>query len=84
MINAFHPVIVNRPDDQVILNGALERLHMPNELAELIVANMINRYRAQFTRIDAQLPELEIFAVMTMFDLKIFELGIYQIKQARS
>ncbi|CAK1587666.1 unnamed protein product [Parnassius mnemosyne] len=84
MINAFHPVIVDRPDDQVILNRALQRLHMPNELAELIVANRINRYRAHFTRIDAQLPELDIFPVMTMSDLKIFGLGTYQIKQARS
>ncbi|XP_028157568.1 uncharacterized protein LOC114350796 [Ostrinia furnacalis] len=84
LINAFHPVIVNRPDAEIILNRAIERKEMPNRLAQLIIDNRINRFRAQFTSINAQLPELDIFPEMTLSDLTIFALGTYQIKQARS
>ncbi|KAJ8720688.1 hypothetical protein PYW08_006153 [Mythimna loreyi] len=50
IINAFHPVIENRPDANAILTRAIQIMNMPNRLAELITANRINRYRAQFTR----------------------------------
>lgn len=81
-INAFHPLIVKRPDAEITLNKAIERKEMPNTLAELIIDNRINRFRAQFTSINAQLPELDISPEMTLSDLTIFALGIYQIKQA--
>lgn len=84
IINAFHPVIQNRPDAQIILNRAIEKKEMPNTLAQLIIDNRINRFRAQFTNINAQLPELDFFPEMTQSDLIIFALGIYQLKQAKS
>lgn len=84
IINAFHPEIENRPDAEIILNRALQRKEMPNTLAELIITNRINRFRAQFTSINAQLPDLDIFPEMTTSDLIIFALGTYQMKQARS
>ena len=84
IINAFHPLIENRPDCEIILNRAISRFNLPNLLGDLIISNRINRYRAIFQRIDAHLPELDIFPEMTMSDLVIFGLGVYQIKQARS
>ncbi|KAL0829656.1 hypothetical protein ABMA28_003162 [Loxostege sticticalis] len=71
-INSFHPLIVKRPDAEITLNKAIERKEMPNTLAELIIDNRINRFRAQFTSINAQLPELDISPEMTLSDLTIF------------
>lgn len=84
LINAFHITLVDRPDAHLILDRALQRLHVPNVLAPYIVENNINRRRAMFHSIEAHGPELDIFPVMTMPDLVLFALGIYQIKQARS
>lgn len=84
IINAFHPVIVDRPDASLVLDRALQRLNMQNHFADYIIKNNINRMRATFTRIDGNIPALEIFPTLTMSDLILFGLGIYQIKQARS
>ncbi|KAL0850182.1 hypothetical protein ABMA28_012054 [Loxostege sticticalis] len=84
LINAFHLEIVDRPDAHLILNRALQYLHTPNYLAEYVIENNINRRRAPFTSIDEEHAELDIFPQMTMSDLVLFALGIYQIKQARS
>lgn len=84
ILNNFHPVITDRPDAQLLLDRALSRLEMPNLLSEPVINGLINRDRVNFMHINAHLPELHVFPVMTMTDLVLFSLGTYQIKQARS
>lgn len=84
IINAFHQEIVDRPDAPQILTRALLRLHLPNELADYVISNNLNRRRANFSSINEHNPALDIFPQMTMSDLILFALGTYQIKQARS
>lgn len=82
--NNFHPAVIDRPDAQFILNRAQERLNMPNHLADHVIMHQLNRRRANFVRINAQIPQLNMFPTMEMSDLILFSLGTYQIKQARS
>lgn len=84
IINNFHLVITDRADAELILQRALNRLNLPNYLAEYVEQLNLNRRRAHFVRIDAQLPTLDMFPQMEMSDLILFALGAYQIKQARS
>ncbi|CAH2087420.1 unnamed protein product [Euphydryas editha] len=84
LINAYHVKLRDRPDAELILNRAVEKFTVPNCLAEYVTENNINRRRAQFIPIDAQPEALDIFPQMTMSDLELFALGVYQIRQARS
>lgn len=84
ILNHFHPVLTDHPDAQTILERANQRMNMQNYLANHVIRHQLNRHRASFVHINAQMPQLNVFPIMEMSDLVLFSLGIYQIKQAHS
>ncbi|KAI5651719.1 DDE superfamily endonuclease domain-containing protein [Phthorimaea operculella] len=84
LTNRFHVKIRDNIHAAAILAQAQAKLNTTNNLAPYIETHHLNRVRAQFTRIDGNLPELDNFPRLTFNDLILFALGIYQIKQARS
>lgn len=84
ILNKFHPVLVDNSNCNLIIQRALRYMNEPNHLGEFIIANNLNRYRAIFTRIDGNLPQLENFPRFSYNQLLLFALGPYQVKQARS
>ncbi|XP_045449482.1 uncharacterized protein LOC123658044 [Melitaea cinxia] len=84
LLNKFHPVLVDSPNADNIIQRALRYMDEPNHLGQFIIDYNINRRRAMFTRIDSNLPQLNNFPLFTYNDLILFALGPYQVKQARS
>lgn len=72
IINAFHVPITDRPDASAILDRTLQKLNVPNILADYVIANNMNRRRASFNYNDASVTLLEEFPVMTMAELILF------------
>lgn len=56
ILNNFHPliskVITDLSDAQAMLDGAMQRLNMPNYLGDYVLEHKLNRRRANFIRID--------------------------------
>lgn len=61
-----------------------QRVNQPNNLAEYVLANNLNRRRASFDSITGNQPNISDFPLLTEDDLTIFALGTYQVKLARS
>ena len=68
ILNAFHVSIADRPDASLLLERALQKLNQPNTVADFIIENNINRRRASFISINADILINE-FPVMTKSDL---------------
>lgn len=72
MINHFHPVLTDRPDDQSILERASQRMNLPNYLAEHVIRHQLNRRRANFIQINAEIPQLDINHIEAKAAISIF------------
>lgn len=75
LINKFHPPIEDPPHAAQYVTIAKRRLYMPNYLSEYVELENINRRRAIFTTIEGNIPHLERFPILTIYDLKRFALG---------
>lgn len=56
----------------------------PNHLDTFENSNNINRRKVVFTRIDANLPQLQDLPIFQYKDLMLFSFGPFQVRQARS
>lgn len=72
MINHFHPVLTDRPDDQSILERASQRMNLPNYLAEHVIRHQLNRRRANFIQVNAEIPQLDMNHIEAKAAISIF------------
>lgn len=84
LINAFYRVAVDNRLAEDILRIIHAKINAPNLLFDYVTLRNLNRQRVAFERIDAHLPQLEDFPVLTNDDLILLSLGSYQLKLARS
>lgn len=83
LINSFREPVRDNIDAEIILGLVNERINMPNHLYNYVTENNLNRQRIPFIAIDAN-QELDFFPHLMESDLKIFTLGSYQLKLAKS
>lgn len=84
LINAFYRVAVDNRLAEDFLRIINAKINTPNLLYDYVTLRNLNRQRVVFERIDAHLPQLDDFPVLTNDDLTKIALGSYQLKLARS
>lgn len=83
LINSFREPVTDNVDAEMILNSINQRINIPNHLYNYVNDNNLNRRRIAFVAIDAN-QELDYFPRLTESELKLFTLGSYQLKLAKS
>lgn len=83
LLNAFGVPLTDHRLTQEIVNRIPH--HSPrNQLAEYVITNNMNRRRADFESMNAEVPGLDDFPILSEDDLILYALGTYQVQQARS
>lgn len=84
LLNAFGAPLV----DHRLANEIIERIPLidgnRNRLSEYVITKNLNRRRADFQCMNAEVLGMDDFPVLSADDLIIYALGTYQIQQARS
>lgn len=84
LLNAFRDPVTDNVNAEFILNKIHQNINLPNHLFNYVNENNLNRQRVAFMRIDANELELQDFPRVTEHDIKMFALGSYQVKLAKS
>ncbi|KAF9416062.1 hypothetical protein HW555_006474 [Spodoptera exigua] len=83
LLNAFGVPLKDHRLTEQIINRIPH--HSPwNQLGDYVIANHLNRRRADFEHMNAEVPGLDDFPILSADDLVIYVLGTYQVQQARS
>jgi hypothetical protein len=83
LLNAFGVPLIDHRLTQEIINR-IPNSSNQNLLGEYVIANNLNRRRADFENMNAEVPGMDDFPILSADDLIIFSLGPYQVQQARS
>lgn len=83
LINSFREPVTDNVDAQMILDSINQRINIPNHLYNYVNDKNLNRQRIAFVAIDVN-QQLDYFPRLTESDLKLFTLGSYQLKLAKS
>lgn len=84
LINAFHVLIEDSAHASEFLRIISQRMHEPNRLGAYVTQRNVNRQRASFRNIEADVIGADEFPILTHQDLVLFALGTYHVKLARS
>lgn len=84
LLNARREPLRDSVHTETFITIINQRLNQPNNLAEYVLGNNLNRRRASFDSITGNQPNLSDFPSLTEDDLICFALGTYQVKLARS
>lgn len=84
LLNAFGVPLTDHYLVNEILNQIRLREGQHNRISDYVISNNINRRRAHFEMIDAAVPGMDEFPVLSADDLIVYAMGTYQVQQARS
>lgn len=84
LINRFQEPYADSAYVNDFINIINENMNRPNLLADYVITNNVNRWRANFTRLRADSPDVADFPRLTEEDLILFAVGTYHVKLARS